>query len=130
MLAKELAYSPEFQNLETIDRYTKHITKLENIVSSGEYTPTINGEEPKSGPDIDVGTKPTDLTTTPEVSSTPEKSDNSKYQMEDISEKAFVVKGETMAIKEQLKEAGGKWIPKYKGWMFSKKRREQVNAII
>ena len=137
MLAKELAYSPELQKQETIDRYTKHITKLENIVSSGEYTPTINGEEPKSGPDIDVGTKhmeletkPTDLTTTPEVSSTPEKADNSKYQMEDISEKAFVVKGDTMAIKEQLKEAGGKWIPKYKGWMFSKKRREQVNTII
>lgn len=62
--------------------------------------------------------------------STLEKAENSKYQMEDISEKAFVVKGETMAIKEQLKEAGGKWNPKYKGWIFSKKRREQVNAII
>lgn len=65
-----------------------------------------------------------------QVPSTPEKPENSKYQMEDISEKAFVVKGETMDIKEQLKEAGGKWNPKYKGWIFSKKRREQVSAII
>lgn len=50
--------------------------------------------------------------------------------MEDISEKAFVVKGETIAIKEQLKAAGGKWNPKYKGWIFSKKRREEVKGII
>lgn len=34
-----------------------------------------------------------------QVPSTPEKPENSKYQMEDISEKAFVVKGETMDIK-------------------------------
>jgi len=105
-------------------------------------------KQKESGTDIDVGTKPTeleskpmDLTDTPQVApiskietpesvSTPEKQETSKYQMEDISEKAFVVKGETMAIKEQLKEAGGKWMPKHKGWMFSKKRRAQVEGII
>jgi hypothetical protein len=82
--------------------------------------------------DLTEGAKVTDISKkeTPETPSTPEKPENSKYIMEDISEKAFVVKGETMDIKDKLKEAGGKWNPKYKGWIFSKKRREQVNTII
>lgn len=35
-----------------------------------------------------------------------------------------------MHIKDILKEAGGKWNPKYKGWIFSKKRRAEIQSII
>ena len=79
---------------------------------------------------MELENKPSDLTQDPKVSSTTEKSDNSKYQMEDISEKAFIVKGETMAIKEQLKKAGGKWNPKYKGWIFQKTKRQMIQDLI
>lgn len=35
-----------------------------------------------------------------------------------------------MEIKDKLKEIGGKWNPKYKGWIFSKKRREEVEKVL
>lgn len=35
-----------------------------------------------------------------------------------------------MEIKDKLKEIGGKWNPKYKGWIFSKKRRAEVEKVI
>ena len=34
LLAKELSYSKDLQNPETIDRYTKHIEKLEGIIET------------------------------------------------------------------------------------------------
>lgn len=42
----------------------------------------------------------------------------------------MAVVGYTMHIKDKLKEAGGKWNPKYKGWIFSKKRRTEIQSII
>lgn len=53
-----------------------------------------------------------------------------KTEIKDISEKGMAVVGYTMHIKDILKEAGGKWNPKYKGWIFSKKRRAEIQSII
>lgn len=53
-----------------------------------------------------------------------------KTEIKDISEKGMAVVGYTMHIKDKLKEAGGKWNPKYKGWIFSKKRRAEIQSII
>lgn len=53
-----------------------------------------------------------------------------KTEIKDISEKGMAVVGYTMHIKDKLKAAGGKWNPKYKGWIFSKKRRAEIQSII
>lgn len=42
----------------------------------------------------------------------------------------MVVKGDTLPMKEELKKAGGKWNPKYKGWIFPKFKREMVQDMI
>lgn len=54
----------------------------------------------------------------------------------DYSEKAIAVFGDTKAIKEQLKELGGRFNPslnyngeKRAGWIFSKKQTDKVRAI-
>lgn len=55
----------------------------------------------------------------------------------DYSEKAVAVFGETKAIKEQLKELGGRFNPslnyngeKHAGWIFSKKQADKVKELI
>ncbi len=55
----------------------------------------------------------------------------------DYSEKAIAVFGETKAIKEQLKELGGRFNPslnyngeKRAGWIFSKKQADKVKELI
>lgn len=55
----------------------------------------------------------------------------------DYSEKAVAVFGDTKAIKEQLKELGGRFNPslnyngeKRAGWMFSKKQADKVKELI
>lgn len=55
----------------------------------------------------------------------------------DYSEKAIVVFGDTKAIKEQLKELGGRFNPalnhngeKRAGWIFSKKQADKVRALL
>ena len=54
--------------------------------------------------------------------------------IEEYSEKSFVVLGDTKPHKEILKELGGKWNSKLKegkkGWIFSNKNREKVEAAI
>jgi SprT protein len=46
------------------------------------------------------------------------------------SEKALLVKGDTRPHKEQLKEIGGKWNPTLKGWIFSKRHTQEVEALV
>lgn len=55
----------------------------------------------------------------------------------DYSEKAVAVFGDTKAIKEQLKELGGRFNPSLKyngerraGWIFSKKQAEEVRKLV
>lgn len=53
--------------------------------------------------------------------------------LEDYSEKAFYVRGDSSAFKDKLKDAGGKWIPAKtgaKGWMFSKRHLNEVRKIV
>lgn len=58
-------------------------------------------------------------------------------EMVDYSEKAIAVFGDTKAIKEQLKELGGRFNPslnyngeKRAGWIFSKKKADKVKELI
>jgi hypothetical protein len=58
-------------------------------------------------------------------------------EMVDYSEKAIAVFGDTKAIKEQLKELGGRFNPalnyngeKRAGWIFSKKQADKVKELI
>jgi len=51
----------------------------------------------------------------------------------DYTEKAFIVRGNTKAFKDQLKEARGKWMKTRDGdhaWMFSKRHIEAIAAIL
>ena len=51
--------------------------------------------------------------------------------IDDYNEKAIVVRGDTKAIKEILKECGGKWNDKLRdgaGWIFSKTKRDDLCA--
>lgn len=53
--------------------------------------------------------------------------------MEDYTEKAFIIRGETREHKEALKEASGRWIScrdNSKAWMFSKRHVEDVAKIL
>jgi hypothetical protein len=55
------------------------------------------------------------------------------FELEDISEKAFVVKGDTKDIKQQLKELGAKphmKSGKFNGWMFPIKRKAEVAEFL
>ncbi len=52
------------------------------------------------------------------------------FDLKPISDKAFVVTGDTKPIKEQLKSAGGKWNSKHRGWMFSNKRQQEVESLL
>lgn len=44
--------------------------------------------------------------------------------------KSFLVKGDTKAIKEDLKEMGGKWNNSLKGWIFPKSKEVEVAEYI
>lgn len=49
----------------------------------------------------------------------------------DHSEKAIIVKGDTKTHKDRIKAVGGAlWNRKHGGWIFSKKRREKVQAMV
>lgn len=48
----------------------------------------------------------------------------------DYSDKAILVKGNTVPFKEKFLEIGGKWNGSLKGWIFSKKRADQVREIL
>ena len=48
----------------------------------------------------------------------------------DNSEKALLLKGNTKPHKEELKAMHGCWSHALKGWLFSKKRREELEAFV
>lgn len=53
--------------------------------------------------------------------------------VEDYSERAIVVRGDTKPYKEQLKQLGGKYNPNLRdgpGWIFSKKSEDRVLAFV
>ena len=54
-----------------------------------------------------------------------------KIRLIDYSEKAFAIIGETKEIKETLKSLGGRYNPHLTcgaGWIFSKKKEQEVRA--
>ena len=54
-------------------------------------------------------------------------------QLVDYSEKAFVLIGDTKAIKDKLKELGGRFNARLScgaGWIFSKKKEAEVKAAL
>ena len=51
-------------------------------------------------------------------------------QVEDYSEKAIIVRGDTKPFKEQLKGLGCKWNGSLGGWIASKTRRASIEAFI
>lgn len=54
-------------------------------------------------------------------------------QLIDYSEKALAVIGDTKAVKEQLKQLGGRFNPRLScgaGWIFSKKKENELKALI
>lgn len=48
----------------------------------------------------------------------------------EYSEKSFVVTGDTFPIKDDLKKLGGLWFKKECGWLFSNRKREEVEAFL
>lgn len=50
--------------------------------------------------------------------------------LKEYSERSFVVTGDTKPIKEELKKLGGMWFKKESGWLFSNKRRANVEAYL
>ncbi|KQU79884.1 hypothetical protein ASC98_28520 [Rhizobacter sp. Root1238] len=53
--------------------------------------------------------------------------------LEEYTDRAFVVKGDTKEFAEELKELGGKWIPLKtggKGWMFSKRWLTEAAEVV
>lgn len=56
--------------------------------------------------------------------------EETKYQYVNISDKAFVVKGDTKPIKDKLKELGGRWHPKQVAWMFPLTKLDEVKSAL
>jgi hypothetical protein len=53
--------------------------------------------------------------------------------LEDYTEKAFIIRGDTLEHKDALKKIGGRWITcrdNSKAWMFSKRHVKEVAKII
>ncbi|PTT63575.1 hypothetical protein [Stenotrophomonas sp. HMWF003] len=48
----------------------------------------------------------------------------------DYSEKAILVKGNTVQFKDRFLAVGGEWNAQLKGWIFSKKRTDEVRKIL
>lgn len=61
-----------------------------------------------------TGPKPDQNRTDPDKGGAP-------LYIEDLSEKAIIIKGDTRTHKDAIKAAGGKWNGKYGGWIFPKK---------
>lgn len=60
-------------------------------------------------------------------------SDEESIKIYDYTEKSFVLIGNSLAYKDKLKDIGGKWSSLRdgsKGWIFSKKRQEEVRDVI
>ena len=58
---------------------------------------------------------------------------NDEVWLEDYTEKAFIIRGDTRDHKDALKEESGRWITcrdNSKAWMFSKRHVEQVAKIL
>lgn len=56
-----------------------------------------------------------------------------KIELKAYSDKSFAVIGETKDIKDKLKELGGRYNPNLscgKGWIFSNKRKEEVETAL
>jgi N12 class adenine-specific DNA methylase len=51
---------------------------------------------------------------------------DSPLYIEEISDKAILVKGDTRTHKDRIKAAGGKWHSRQQGWMFPKSRESSV----
>jgi hypothetical protein len=51
-------------------------------------------------------------------------------RIEELSEKAIIIRGDTKPIKDKIKANGGKWNPKHQGWIFPKSRMEDAQASI
>jgi hypothetical protein len=100
--------------------------------------------EMNTGPIIDkrtveavrASTRETDITKdqpnskAPETATQPVEDD---LWLEDYTEKAFIVRGDSKDLKDDLKELGGKWIScrdKSKAWMFSKRHVEEVAKLL
>ena len=69
----------------------------------------------------------------PPKADTAHEADNSKVRLVDYTEKAFVVRGNTKAVKDRLKEAGGRWINtrwNEKAWMFAKSKLSEVADVL
>lgn len=72
---------------------------------------------------------------TPEVKDEPTNIEpvSGEFSIVDYSEKAIAVTGDTKAVKEQLKNLGGKFNAKLTcgpGWIFSKKKEGEVRAVL
>ena len=51
-------------------------------------------------------------------------------EITDYTEKSILLKGDTKPHKEKIKELGGKYNPTLGGWIFSKKKKEEVQTWI
>lgn len=75
----------------------------------------------------------TDLTPTAEVLTEAVNEIKKSIEFIDYSEKAFAVVGDTKSIKDLLKSLGGRFNPRLScgaGWIFSKKKREEVETAL
>jgi hypothetical protein len=57
----------------------------------------------------------------------------SDVYFEEYTEKSFIIRGDTLEFKDQLREAGGRWMSLKsggKGWMFAKRHSKKVAKIL
>lgn len=58
---------------------------------------------------------------------------DAEFWLEDYTERAFIIPGNTVDVADQLKEMGGKWMTTRAGgkaWMFSKRRLNEVSKAL
>jgi hypothetical protein len=53
-----------------------------------------------------------------------------KMELEDYTERAIMVKGDTMPYMKELKKAGGRWYGYHQGWIFPKTKKSIVQKLV
>jgi hypothetical protein len=103
-----------------------------SVVREAKASASPSQPSVKRGRAPDLSNIPPTLGNLPKSASAPRATtvkSNDPIWLDDYTEKAFIVRGDTTTKKDQLKELGGKYIALRtggRGWMFSKKRLTEI----
>ncbi|MEO7385145.1 MAG: hypothetical protein ABIU18_09480 [Novosphingobium sp.] len=116
---------------ELQQKLSRHLTIVMREMNTGPIIDKRAVEAVKASDRDNENEKPSDAAIRPKKVTAAKSSED--VWLEDYTEKAFIIRGDTREHKDELKEASGRWIScrdSSKAWMFSKRHVEEVAKII